>query len=85
MLVRGTPYVDVWQAIRPAVLGIPAWPVIPRGQPWKEGACAALGAGGTDPGLVWKRLLGAVRSWRDLEASFVGAVEELIDFVTATP
>jgi hypothetical protein len=83
VLVRGTPYVDVWQAIRPAVAGIAAWPQIPKGQPWKEGICAALGAPGIDPGLMWKRLLAAVRSWRDLEAPFVGAVEELIDFVTA--
>jgi hypothetical protein len=84
VLVRGTPYVDVWQAIRPAVVGIPAWPHIPKGQPWKEGICTALGATGVDPGVMWKRLLSAVKSWRDLEAPFVGAVEELIDFVTAS-
>jgi hypothetical protein len=84
VLVRGTPYVDVWQAIRPAVVGIPAWPHIPKGQPWKEGICTALGAAGVDPGVMWKRLLSAVKSWRDLEAPFVGAVEELIDFVTAS-
>ncbi len=32
VLIVGHPYVDVWQAIRPAVLGIDAWPVIPRGR-----------------------------------------------------
>ena len=35
VLIVGHPYVDVWQAIRPAVLGIPEWPVVPRGQDWK--------------------------------------------------
>ena len=80
VLVTGTPYVDVWQAIRPAVVGIDAWPVVPRGTPWKEGICAAFGE--PEPGRLWKRLLGSVRSYADLEPSFVGAVEQLIDFVT---
>ena len=43
VLVLGTPYVDVWQAVRPAAVGIEAWPVIPKGTPWKEGVAAALG------------------------------------------
>ncbi len=43
VLVTGTPYVDVWEAVRPKVLGIPAWPEIPRGVPWKDGVCGALG------------------------------------------
>ena len=41
--VLGHPYVDVWQAIRPQVLGIDAWPVVPKGQPWKQGVLAAAG------------------------------------------
>ncbi|MBA1993728.1 DUF3097 family protein, partial [Escherichia coli] len=41
VLVLGHPYVDVWQAVRPAALGIAAWPEVPRGQPWKEGVCQA--------------------------------------------
>ena len=41
--VLGHPYVDVWQAVRPAALGIAAWPEVPRGTPWKEGVCAGLG------------------------------------------
>jgi hypothetical protein len=80
VLVTGTPYVDVWQAVRPSVLGIEAWPVVPRGLPWKEGVCAFFGE--REPGRLWKRLLGSVRSYADLEPSFVGAVESLIDFVT---
>jgi hypothetical protein len=31
---------------------------------------------------LWKRLLGQVGSYADLEPSLVGAVESLIDFVT---
>ena len=38
VLVTGHPYVDVWQAVKPARVGLPAWPVIPPGRPWKEGA-----------------------------------------------
>ncbi|HEV7865237.1 MAG TPA: DUF3097 family protein [Acidimicrobiia bacterium] len=80
VLVTGTPYVDVWEAVRPAVVGIAAWPVVPRGVPWKEGVCAALGF--SEPGVLWRKLLGTVRTWKDLETPFVRAVEQLIDFVT---
>jgi hypothetical protein len=80
VLVTGTPYVDVWEAIRPAVVGLRAWPVVPRGRPWKEGICEALGE--PDPGRLWRRLLGAVGTYADLEPALVGAVESLIDFVT---
>lgn len=80
VLVTGTPYIDVWQAVRPAVVGIQAWPVIPRGVPWKDGVCAAFGV--SDSGRLWRRILSAVNGWRDLEPEFVGAVEQLIDFVT---
>lgn len=81
VLVRGTPFVDVWQAVRPRVAGIEAWPVVPKGQPWKEGVLAALGVDRT-PGAYWRTLLGRVSSYADLEPELVGAVEELIDFVT---
>ena len=47
VLVTGHPYVDVWQAVKPAAVGIAAWPVVPKGVPWKEGVCAALGWGET--------------------------------------
>ena len=80
VLVTGHPYVDVWQGIRPVAAGIPAWPEVPRGVPWKDGVCAALGAG--EPGAFWKQLLGRVTSYADLEPPLVGAVERLIDFVT---
>ena len=82
VLVTGTPFVDVWQAIRPPVLGIDAWPVIATGTDWKTGICQALGF--DDPRTAWKSLLAKVTSYADLEPALVGAVEQLIDFVTST-
>lgn len=80
VLVTGHPYVDVWQAVKPAAVGIEAWPVVPRGTPWKEGVCAALGWG--EPADGWRHVLSRVSSYRDLETPLIGAVERLIDFVT---
>ena len=80
VLVTGHPYVDIWQAVKPAAVKIAAWPSVPRGVPWKEGVCAALGWG--DPVEGWRRVRAAVTGFRDLEAPLVGAVERLIDFVT---
>ncbi len=81
--ITGHPFVDVWQAVRPAALGLAAWPTVPRGTPWKEGVIAAIGS--TDaPGVFWRRVLAAVGDWTDLEAPLIGAVEALIDFVTDT-
>jgi hypothetical protein len=82
IIVLGHPYVDVWQAVRPQVAGIAAWPQVARGIPWKEGTCAALGWG-DDTGAAWRSLLGRVTSFADLEPALLGRVEELIDFVTA--
>ncbi|MGH3788797.1 MAG: DUF3097 domain-containing protein [Pseudonocardiaceae bacterium] len=86
VLVTGHPYVDIWQAVRPAALGIPGWPDVPRGVPWKQGVCRALGwvgrSGIPDPVEGWGRVLGAVEGFRDLEPALLGAVEQLIDFVT---
>jgi Protein of unknown function (DUF3097) len=81
-LVVGHPYVDVWQAIKPTSLGIDAWPIVPKGQPWKEGVCRRLGWP-ADTGRAWRRILSAVRTYADLEPAFLGRVEELIDFVTS--
>jgi len=82
VLIKGTPYVDVWQAIRPHVVGLESWPVIPRGRSWKQGICDAMGE--PDPGRLWRRLLSQVRTYADLEPALVGAVESLIDFVVET-
>ena len=87
VLVTGHPYVDIWQAVRPAALGISAWPEVPRGVPWKDGVCHSLGwvdrAGNADPVQGWHRVLDSVGGFRDLEPALLGAVEALIDFVTA--
>jgi Protein of unknown function (DUF3097) len=81
VLVVGHPFVDIWQAVKPAAVGIPRWPDVPRGQPWKEGVLRGLGWG-TDTAAGWKRILAAARSYTDLEPELLGRVEELIDFVT---
>jgi Protein of unknown function (DUF3097) len=84
-LVVGHPFVDIWQAVKPARLGLSEWPVIPRGTEWKHGICEALGwphADQADIAAAWRRIRGTVRDWTDLDAALIGRVEELIDFVT---
>ena len=81
VLVTGHPYVDVWQAVKPAAVGIAAWPVVAPGTPGKEGVCAALGWG--EPWQGWQRVLAGVGSYADLEVPILRSVEMLIDFVTA--
>jgi hypothetical protein len=80
VLVTGHPYVDIWQAVKPDRVGIAGWPEVPRGQPWKEGVCAALGV--ATPQDMWRRILGSVSSYRDLETPLINSMERLIDFVT---
>ena len=65
VLVTGTPYVDVWEAVRPRAVGIEAWPVIPKGQDWKQGICRALGV--EEPWMMWRRILDSVHDWKQLE------------------
>ncbi|MEU6817013.1 DUF3097 domain-containing protein [Streptomyces sp. NPDC046860] len=81
-LVVGHPYIDIWEAVKPSALGIPAWPRVPHGQDWKKGVCEALGWP-ENTGAVWQAILAKVTSYRDLEPELLGRVEELIDFVTA--
>lgn len=86
VLVVGHPYVDVWQSVKPSRLGMTAWPVIPRNIEWKHGICEALGwphQDQADIARAWKRILGTVSSFADLEPELLGRVEQLIDFVTA--
>ena len=85
-LVVGHPYVDVWQAVKPARLGLSRWPVVPRSVEWKYGICEALGwphRNQADIAAAWQRIRGTVRDWNDVEPALIGRVEELIDFVTA--
>ncbi len=83
VLVCGHPYVDIWQAIAPITVGIPNWPSVPQGEPWKDGVVRALGMEVTS-GEFWGRVLDAVATYRDVETPLVNAVEQLIDFVTIT-
>ena len=86
VLVVGHPFVDVWQAVKPARLGLEAWPEIPRSVEWKHGICTALGWPHDDQADIaraWQRILGQVRTYADLEPVVLGRVEQLIDFVTA--
>jgi Protein of unknown function (DUF3097) len=82
VLITGTPFVDVWEAVKPSVLGIDGWPQVPMGQDWKTGVCQVLQFG--EPPTTWRRILSSVKSYADLEPALVGAVERLIDFVTET-
>ena len=86
VLVVGHPFIDIWQAVKPARLGRDAWPVIPRGTEWKHGICEAFGwphEEQADIARAWQRILGSVRGFGDLEPALLGRVEELIDFVTS--
>ncbi len=86
VLVVGHPFVDVWQAVKPARLGLERWPVIPRGTDWKTGILDHLGwphDDREDVARAWQRILGAVRHYADLEPEMLGRVEELIDFTAA--
>ncbi|MDO5494578.1 MAG: DUF3097 family protein, partial [bacterium] len=68
--VLGHPYVDVWQAVKPERVGLERWPEIPRGTDIKVGTLRALGwphADQADIASGWKRILGRVRSYKDLE------------------
>ena len=35
-LVVGHPFIDIWQAVKPSVVGIKAWPTVPKGEDGKE-------------------------------------------------
>jgi hypothetical protein len=85
VLVVGHPFVDIWEAVRPARLGLESWPRIPHGIEWKHGICAHLGwphEDQADIAAAWQRILGSVRTYTDLEPALLGPVEHLIDFVT---
>ncbi|QWZ06525.1 DUF3097 domain-containing protein [Nocardioides panacis] len=86
VLIVGHPFIDIWAAVKPARLGIKAWPTVPRNIEWKHGVCQQLGwphRDQADIARAWKHILGGVRSFADLDPSLLGRVEELIDFVTS--
>jgi hypothetical protein len=85
VLVAGHPFIDIWQAVKPARVGLACWPDIPRGTDVKHGICDALGWPHGDQRQIaaaWQAILGKVESWADLERPLLTVVERLIDFVT---
>ena len=88
VLIVGHPFIDVWQAVKPARLGIARWPEVPRSIDWKTGTCQQLGwphRNQADIARAWQHILSKVTSFNDLDPALLGRVEELIDFVTAEP
>ena len=86
VLVVGHPFVDVWQAVKPKLLGLETWPEVPRSVEWKHGICDALGwphDSQADIARAWQRILSRVHTLADLEPALLGRVEELIDFVAS--
>jgi len=87
VLVVGHPFIDVWAAVKPDRIGVPAWPDVPRSIEWKKGICRAFGwphADQADIARAWQHILSRVQSYDDLEPALLGRVEELIDFVTGS-
>jgi hypothetical protein len=85
VLVVGHPFIDIWAAVKPAAVGLTAWPDVPRGLSWKEGVLARIGWPHETPqdvAAAWRRILRSISSYADLEPELLGRVEELIDFVT---
>ncbi|MDH2415493.1 DUF3097 domain-containing protein [Nocardioides sp. CER19] len=83
--IVGHPFIDIWQAVKPARLGLKQWPTIPRSIEWKKGVCQHLGwphRDRADIARAWQHILSKVKSYDDLEPALLGRVEELIDFVT---
>ncbi|SFB70563.1 Protein of unknown function [Nocardioides terrae] len=84
--IVGHPFIDIWQAVKPARLGLREWPTIPRSIEWKKGVCQHLGwphRDQADIARAWQHILSTVKTYDDLEPALLGRVEELIDWVTA--
>ena len=79
-MVTGHPLIDSWEAVKPASGGIDAWPPVPYGEDWKTGVCRRLGWGSPTDG--WRHVRSTVKTFRALDATLIGAVERLVDFVT---
>jgi hypothetical protein len=86
VVIAGHPFIDIWQAVKPARLGITQWPDVPRGEDWKTGVLSRIGwphETQADSAAAWRRILGTVRTFADLDPALLRSVELLIDFVTA--
>ena len=83
--IVGHPFIDIWQAVKPSVLGLKAWPQVPRSEDFKKGTLRRLGQPHetqADVAQAWKHILSRVDSYADLDPTLLGPVESLIDFLT---
>lgn len=83
--IVGHPFIDIWQAVKPSVLGLKTWPQVPRGEDFKKGTLCRLGQPHetqADVAQAWKHILSRVDSYADLDPTLLGPVESLIDFLT---
>lgn len=83
--IVGHPFIDIWQAVKPSVLGLKVWPQVPRGEDFKKGTLRRLGQPHetqADVAQAWKHILSRVDSYADLDPTLLAPVESLIDFLT---
>src|SRR5258708_26424124 len=73
VLIVGHPFVDVWAAVRPAVLGLAAWPEVPRGTLWKDGVLRLIGWP-ADTAAAWQPMLRSEPSVAALVPAVLGRV-----------
>ncbi len=86
VMITGHRYIDIWQAIKPQILGFSRWPDVPKDIDFKKGTLAALGLAHRDQSDIaqaWKAMLARVTTWKDLDIDLVREMEKLIDFVTS--
>lgn len=83
--IVGHPFIDIWQAVKPSVLGLKAWPQVPRGEDFKKGTLRRLGQPHetqADVAQAWKPHPFAGGFLRRFGPDPLGPVESLIDFLT---
>ncbi|MCT1366786.1 DUF3097 family protein [uncultured Kocuria sp.] len=88
VLFVGHPYVDVWESVKPATVGLDVWPTVPRGEDWKTGILQRIGWPHSTPAqraIAWKKILSSVNTYSDLDPGILGPVEHIIDFLTEPP
>lgn len=85
VMITGHDFIDIWQAVLPARLGLKAWPEVDKGVDFKKGTLAKLGwphRDQVDVAKAWQKILSRVTTFKDLDFKLVQQVELLIDFVT---
>ncbi|WP_269928165.1 DUF3097 family protein [Kocuria massiliensis] len=88
VLFVGHPYVDVWESVKPAAVGLDSWPAVPRNEDWKTGILKRIGwphATAAQRAMAWKKILSSVNTYSDLDPGILGPVEHIIDFLTESP